>query len=85
MSIYSTSDALDRTFEKGAAQLMRMNPSPELLDAIDSIESNLRQDRYSWIADSIVATWDYYHDQLYEQERENFGYHLVDPLLDLLR
>ena len=83
--IYSTSDALDQVFEKGAAQLMRMNPSPELENAILSIESALDQDRYSWIADSIVSTWEEYYDQLYEQERENFGYHLVDPLLDILR
>jgi len=85
MSIYSTSDSLDSVFEKGKDKLLSMRPSQELEEAIDDIERALNQDRFSWIADSIVSAWEYNYDRLYEQERENFGYHLVDPLLDLLR
>jgi hypothetical protein len=85
MSIYSTDSAMWDVFLKGYDKLLDMNPSPELVDACEAIRRALNQDYFSWIADSIVSTWDYYYDQLYEQERENFGYHLVDPLLDILR
>lgn len=75
---------LDAIFDKGAKALMRMNPSPELLEAIDGIWYALRQDSFSDIADSVVTAWQYYGDTMYEQERENWAYHLVDPILDAI-
>lgn len=83
--IYSVGNELERVFYEGREKLLTFNPSADLLNAIDDLEYALDEDRYSYMEERIVATWDDYHDLLFEQERENFGGWLIDPLLDLLR
>lgn len=86
MSIYSTSDALDQVFEEGERELVsRWNVSHELIEAIHAVRVALDQDSYTYIADDIVAAWEYYGPMMYEAERERWAYYLIDPLLDLLR
>jgi hypothetical protein len=75
---------LDAIVERGVDALMRMNPSPECLRAIEAIEDAIRYDSFSDIADAVVTAWEYYGDMMYEQERENWAYHLVDPILDAI-
>ena len=84
MAIYSTASSLEDIFERGVDKLMTFRPSAELLDAIEDVRYALDQDRYSDIADSVVTAWEYNGPMMYEQERENFAYHLIDPLLDVL-
>jgi hypothetical protein len=76
--------SLEAIVERGVDALMRMNPSPECLRAIEAIEDAIRYDRFSEIADAVVTAWEYYGDMMYEQERENWAYHLVDPILDAI-
>ena len=75
---------IEGIWERGVDALMRMNPSPECLRAIEAIQDAIRYDRFSDIADAVVTAWEYYGDMMYEQERENWAYHLVDPILDAI-
>lgn len=83
--MYSTSNELDRIVAKGVDWFDRMGASPECEKAIDEVLQAVHYAQsYSELADTLVTIWQYYHDQLWEQERENFGFHLIDPLLDVL-
>lgn len=78
-------DEIENIWFRGKEKLMTFNPSPELLDAIDALEDALRQGHtLSIMGDNVVAVWETYGDTMYEQERENFGYHLLDPILDVI-
>lgn len=84
--MYSTSNELDKIVERGVSWFERKGASPECEAAIDEVAQAVEYAQsYSELADQLVTIWQYYHDQLFEQERENFGYHLIDPLLDVLQ
>lgn len=75
-------DEIENIWFFGKEKLMNMNPSPELLEAIDALTDALRQGHsLKTMGRDVVEVWDAYADTLYEQERENFGFHLVDPIL----
>lgn len=84
--MYSTTTALDRIVQQGVNWFERKGASPECEAAIDEVVQAVEYAQsYSELADTLVTIWQYYHDQLFEQERENLGYHLIDPLLDVLQ
>ncbi len=83
ISIY---DDIEQIWSEGTRALDRMSPSRELDIAIGELKDALQQSHHpADMADNIVDVWENNHDALYEQERENFGYNLIDPMLDLLR
>lgn len=78
-------DEIENIWFLGKEKLMDMNPSPELLEAIDALTDALeRGHNLNTMGRNVVEVWDTYGDTMFEQERENFGYHLVDPILDVI-
>ena len=82
ISIY---DDIERIFFDGERALMSMRPSQDLIVAIGELKDALQQSHHpSSMVENIVDVWENNADYLFEQERENFGYHLVDRMLDVL-
>lgn len=82
LSIY---DDIERIFFDGERALMGMNPSQDLMIAIGELKDALQQSHsLRAMADNVVDVWESNMDYMYEQERENFAYHLIDPMLDVL-
>lgn len=78
-------DEIEKIWFHGREKLMTFKPSPELLDAIDALEDALQQGHtLSRMGDNVVEVWEIYGDTMYEQERENFAGHLIDPILDVI-
>ncbi len=85
MAYLSPYDEIEKIYVDGTKALERFNPSPELLDAIDALTDALRQGHnLQTMGRNVVDVWETYGDTMYEQERENFGYHLIDPILDVI-
>jgi len=83
ISIY---DDIEKIWSEGTRALNRMSPSRDLDIGMGELKDALQQSHHpSEMADNIIDVWENNYDSLFEQERENFGYHLIDPMLDLLR
>jgi hypothetical protein len=76
---------ITRIFFDGEYTLMNMRPSQDLVIAIGELKDVLQQSHHpKQMGEYIVDVWENNADYLYEQERENFAYHLIDPMLDVL-
>lgn len=85
MAYLSPYDEIEKIWDEGKRTLERFNPSPELLEAIDALTDALQQGHnLKTMGRNVVDVWETYGDTMFEQERENFGYHLIDPILDVI-
>lgn len=82
LSIY---DEIESIWMQGESALRRGRVSSELEIAIGELKDALQQSHDPrTMGQNIVDVWEYNMDDLYEQERENYAYHLIDPMLDAL-
>lgn len=76
---------LDIIFYDGFDKLMTFNPSRELAEAMDATEEVLFASDARTAERILADLVDEFSDALYEQERANWYYHLIDPLFDEVR